>query len=62
MSPLLGHAEGICVKVVTESVEESFNKDEFIDGAKGALESVLGLVGSGDWEGLRGLVSARVGH
>jgi hypothetical protein len=36
------------------------HREEFIEGAKGALSTTLNLVGSGDYEGLKGLISAKV--
>ena len=37
-----------------------YYRDEFLEGARDAIQATLGLVGSGDFEKLRGLVSAKV--
>ena len=38
-----------------------YYRDEFLEGARDAIQATLGLVGSGDYEKLKGLVSAKVG-
>ncbi|GAX78584.1 hypothetical protein CEUSTIGMA_g6023.t1 [Chlamydomonas eustigma] len=59
-APVYSHASRLCTDIVQDAVEASFDMPAFLEGASSALEVTYGLLGSHQYDTLRGLVTAKL--
>ncbi|KAL6761586.1 hypothetical protein V8C86DRAFT_2532090 [Haematococcus lacustris] len=60
LRPLVDRVSTMAEKMVQNEVEGSFDKAEFLEGARAAVTSVTEMLGAGDWAGLRAVCSERL--